>query len=91
MKTSPFTPTWRSGLVLAVGFSVAAMVLPLIPDQDDPRVSAGQVSLAVLMGILMVVVGLIAFIQGRIMDRLVTLLTAAAVSGIFYLFIHRAV
>ena len=90
MKPSPFTPTWRSGLVLSVGFAVAAVVLPLIPDRDDPRVSSVQVGIAVLMALVTAATGLFVLWQGRAMDRVLTVLTVAAVAGIFYQFIHRA-
>lgn len=84
-----FMPTWRGWFALAVGFAVAVVVPTLIPSYDGPGISLIQICIAVLTALVTAVVCFRCFHKGRVVDRVVALITAAFAAWMFYVFIHR--
>lgn len=89
MTFATFIPTWRGWLALAVGVAVAVVVPPLIPAYDGPGISPIQICIAVLTAIVTAVVCFRCFHKGRVVDRVVALITAAFAVWMFYVFIRR--
>jgi hypothetical protein len=89
MTFSPFIPSLRGWLALAIGFAGVVFVPLLIPAYDGPSVGRLQWIIAVILAVVALVVCWCAFASARVVDSAAAVLALGVAVWMFYVFIRR--
>ena len=89
MTLTPFIPSVRGWLALAIGFGCAVFVPPLIPAYDGPGIGPFQVRVAIVVAVTTLTLCWRSFRSARVVDRVVAALALGVAVWMFYVFINR--